>query len=152
MDWTLVTAMGEAVKLFIASGIFHPDAGGPATYLYELLPEVVKAGWEVRAQAYGTGTTQPYPYPVRRVPRRILPLRLLHYALAARSQLDWADLVYVHTLGLPLYGSRKAPRVLKIVGDQAWERSIRKGWIAATEDIDVFQQKNYNMIVVSGPM
>jgi glycosyltransferase involved in cell wall biosynthesis len=139
--------MSDAVKLFIASGIFHPDAGGPATYLYELLPELVSAGWEVRAQAYGTSAAQNYPYPVKRIPRRTLPLRLAQYALAARPQLDWADLVYIHTLGLPLIGSRKAPRVVKIVGDQAWERSIRKGWIAATEDIDVFQQKKYNLIV-----
>ncbi len=123
------------------------EAGGPATYLYELLPELVKAGWEVRAQAYGTVAVQHYPYPVKRIPRRTLPLRLAQYALAARPHLNWADLVYIHTLGLPLFGSHKAPRVVKIVGDQAWERSIRKGWIAATEDIDIFQQENYNMVV-----
>src|SRR5687767_16003814 len=100
--------MSETVKLFIASGIFHPDAGGPSTYLYELLPELVSAGWEVRAQAYGRSAAQNYPYQVQKIPRRTLPLRLAQYALAARPQLDWADLVYIHTLGLPLFGSRKA--------------------------------------------
>lgn len=139
--------MNEAAKLFIASGIFHPEAGGPATYLYELLPELVRAGWEVRAQSYGTGAGQSYPYPLTRIPRRALPLRLAQYAWAARPQLAWADVVYVHTLGLPLIGSRPAPRVVKIVGDQAWERAIRKGWIAPTEDIDVFQRKRYSPIV-----
>ncbi len=147
MDWMLTADMHDAVKLFIASGIFHPEAGGPATYLYELLPQLLGAGWEVRAQSYGTETAQHYPYPIKRIPRRTLPLRLAQYVLEARSQLAWADLVYVHTLGLPLWGSSHAARVVKIVGDQAWERSIRKGWIAATEDIDVFQHKSYNAIV-----
>jgi glycosyltransferase involved in cell wall biosynthesis len=73
--------------------------------------------------------------------RRSLPLRLIDYARAARPLLAWADVVYVHTLGLPLYGDHHAPRVAKIVGDAAWERAVRKGWIAPTEDIDAYQTK-----------
>ena len=43
------------MRLFIASGIFHPDSGGPATYLYRLLPE------------YPTDKTQAFlVYPSRR--------------------------------------------------------------------------------------
>ena len=139
--------MSESLKLFVASGIFHPEAGGPATYLYELLPELVRAGWEVRVQAYGSRVSQRYAYPLTRIPRRALPFRLAHYAWAARPQLSWADVVYIHTLDLPLFGSRRAPRIAKIVGDQAWERSIRKGWIAPTEDIDIFQHTTYSPIV-----
>jgi glycosyltransferase involved in cell wall biosynthesis len=37
--------------------------------------------------------------------------------------------------------------VLKIVGDQAWERAVRRGWIASTEDVDVFQTRAYHPIV-----
>jgi glycosyltransferase involved in cell wall biosynthesis len=54
--------------------------------------------------------------------------------------------VYVHTLDLPLFGG-KAKRVMKIVGDQAWERAIRKGWIPPTEDVDDFQTRRYNPTV-----
>lgn len=135
-----------APRLLIASGIFHPEAGGPATYLYELLPQLQQRGWDVRAISYGSAPVQQYPYPLSRIPRRALPLRLVDYARTARPLLQWADLTYVHTLGLPLSGG-SAPRVLKIVGDQAWERSIRRGWIAPTEDIDVFQTKNYGPLV-----
>src|SRR6188508_293816 len=131
--------MSNPLKLFIASGIFHPEAGGPATYLYELLPELGRTGWEVRALTFGAGAVDSYPYPLMRIPRRSLPIRMTQYAQAARPLLAWADLVYVHTLGLPLVGKRHVPRVLKIVGDQAWERAIRRGWIPATEDVDVFQ-------------
>ena len=134
-------------KLLIASGIFHPEAGGPATYLHELLPALQSRGHTVRVLTYGSDSDEEYPYPVTRVPRRALPLRRLHYARTARSLLDWADVVYVHSVGLPLSGSRRAPRVIKIVGDQAWERAVRRGWIAPTEDIDHFQTARYGPLV-----
>ncbi len=130
-------------RLFIASGIFHPEPGGPATYLHELLPELLARGWSVRALSYGDAPTDGYPYPLTRVPRTALPLRLARYAAVARPLLGWADVVYAHTTGLPLYGSRRAPRIIKIVGDQAWERSIRKGWIAPDTDVDDFQSRRF---------
>jgi glycosyltransferase involved in cell wall biosynthesis len=133
--------------LFIASGIFHPEQGGPATYLHELLPELQTRGWDIRALTYGNGSTAGYPYSLTRIPRRTLPLRMAQYALAARPLLGWADLVYMHTLGLPLIGGRGIPRIVKIVGDQGWERAVRRGWIAPTEDIDEFQHKRYGMAV-----
>ncbi len=134
--------------LFVAAGIFHPESGGPATYLYELLPELQKRDWQPRVVTYGAGETSSYPYPLTRIPRRPLPIRLAHYGLAAFPLLRWADLVYVHTLDLPLIGG-KARRVVKMVGDQAWERAIRKGWIPPTEDIDTFQTTTYSGVVTA---
>ena len=133
-------------RLLIASGIFHPEPGGPATYLYELLPELQARGWDVRALAYGDAPTRDYPYPLTRIARRLFPLRQWAYARAALPLLRWADVVYVHTLGLPLMGGR-ALRVLKIVGDQAWERSVRRGWVAPTTDIDAFQHDRASLRV-----
>jgi len=135
-------------RLFVAAGIFHPESGGPATYLHEILPELQKRGWEPRVVTYGASDTSAYPYPVTRIPRRAFPIRLAHYGLAAFPLLRWADLVYVHTLDLPLIGG-KAKRVVKMVGDQAWERAIRKGWIPPTEDIDSFQTKDYSSVVTA---
>lgn len=133
-------------RLFVATGIFHPEPGGPATYLYELLPALLARGWEVRLLTYGSGPVAAYPYPVTRVARRALPLRLADYARAARPLLRWADLTYLHTLGLPLLGGG-GPRLLKIVGDQAWERAVRRGWVAPTTDIDAFQTARYSPLV-----
>ncbi|MEO8397569.1 MAG: glycosyltransferase family 4 protein [Chloroflexota bacterium] len=134
------------MKLFIASGIFHPEAGGPATYLHELLPELMAHGWDIRVLTYTDAAHADlrYPYPVTRILRQTLPVRLLRYNQAARSLLGWADLVYLHTLGLPLYGDHHAKRVVKIVGDQSWERAVRKGWIASNEDIDAYQTRSYD--------
>ena len=141
--------MPENRRLLVATGIFHPESGGPATYLYELLPHLQARGWQVQVITYGD-TAQPsahYPYPVQRIPRRTLPLRLTDYARATYAALGTADVVYIHTLGLPLLPRGHAPRILKIVGDQAWERAIRKGWIPPTEDIDHFQTQRYSPIV-----
>lgn len=136
----------NAHRLFVAAGIFHPESGGPATYLHEILPALQKQGWEPRVLTYGAGNTSGYPYWLTRIPRRPLPIRLAHYGLAALPLLRWADLVYIHTLDLPLVGG-KARRVVKMVGDQAWERAIRKGWIAPSEDIDRFQVTDYGGVV-----
>ncbi|MEW6578818.1 MAG: glycosyltransferase family 4 protein [Chloroflexota bacterium] len=131
------------MRIFVASGIFHPEPGGPATYLYRLLPELQARGHTVRALTFGDGPVTGYPYPLRRIPRRALPLRWADYARAAWGEMRRADLVFVNSLGLPLVGSGKIPRVLKIVGDLAWERAVNKGWIAPTEDVDDFQRRRY---------
>ncbi|MDQ7027771.1 MAG: glycosyltransferase family 4 protein [Anaerolineae bacterium] len=132
-------------KLFIASGIFHPESGGPATYLYELLPALQQRNWSVDVLTYGDAPTVDYPYPIKRIPRRILPLRLLDYWRHARPCIAQADLIYAHTLDLPL-SAGTAPRLIKIVGDAAWERSIRRAWIPATTDIDSFQTQDYGWL------
>lgn len=138
------------MNLFIASGIFHPESGGPATYLHELLPELLTRGWAVRALSFGDAAGGAYPYPLTRIPRTALPVRTLRYARAARPLLRWADVTYLHTLGLPLYGDHHAPRIVKIVGDLAWERAVRKGWIAPQEDIDAFQTRRYGLMPEAG--
>ena len=126
-------------KLFVASGIFHPEAGGPATYLKELLPALQGVGWQPRVLTYGAPQTADYGYPVRRIARGPLPLRRAKYALAAAGSLAWADIVYAQTIDLPLWGRRTVPRVIKVVGDQAWERCVRKRWLPADMGIDAFQ-------------
>ena len=129
------------MQLFVATGIFHPDPGGPATYLYHLLPEVVARGHKVRVLAFGDAPTEGYPYTVRRIPRRARLRRWAAYMYAARSEVRRADLVFVNSLGVPLLGGKRVPHVLKVVGDIAWERAVNKGWLPTTTDIDRFQKQ-----------
>lgn len=127
-------------RLFLASGIFHPEPGGPATYLKHILPALLDSGWHARVLAYGNDPlASTYPYPVTRIKRQNLLLRYTRYALSARRHLAWADLVYAQTVDLPLWGAHRLPGVIKIVGDQAWERCVRKGWIPPEISIDEFQ-------------
>ena len=126
-------------KLFAASGIFHPEPGGPATYLKTILPALQERGWQPRVLTFGERASSEYAYPVTRVARASYPIRQARYWAASRGHLDWADLLYAHTIDLPLWGGRGKPRVMKVVGDQAWERCIRRGWIPANLGIDDFQ-------------
>ncbi len=126
-------------KLFVASGIFHPEPGGPATYLKSILPALQAFGWDLRILTYGSDNSHVYSYPVTRIKRQRFLLRYARYALAARRHIHWADLVFAQTIDLPLRGQRRLPRVIKIVGDQAWERCVRKGWIPPEIGIDAFQ-------------
>lgn len=136
------------MRLFVASGIFHPEPGGPATYLHRLLPELQARGHEVRLLTFGDAPAEGYPYPVTRIPRRFLPLRFAHYAHAARPLAQWSDLIFANSLGLPLIALPRRPRVLKVVGDLAWERAVNRGWVPPTEDIDAFQTRRYDRRVM----
>jgi glycosyltransferase involved in cell wall biosynthesis len=132
------------MRIFVASGIFHPESGGPATYLYRLLPALQARGHEIRVLTFGDSPCEGYPYSLIRIPRRTLPRRLIDYARAAWPEMRRADLIFLNSLGLPLIGEKRKPRVLKVVGDLAWERAVNKGWIAPTEDIDSFQTRRYD--------
>lgn len=128
-------------KLLVASGIFHPEPGGPSTYLRALLPALQEMGWQIRVLTYGDSQPQPYPYPVTRIARNSYARRRLSYGLAARKQLAWADLVFAQTIDLPLWGGGRTPGAIKIVGDQAWERCVRKSWIEREMTVDDFQRR-----------
>jgi glycosyltransferase involved in cell wall biosynthesis len=135
------------MRIFVASGIFHPESGGPATYLYHLLPELQVRGHEVHVLTFGDAPIEGYPYRLRRIPRRGLPVRVLDYTRVAWPELRRADLIFINSLGFPLVGGRGKPRVLKVVGDPAWERAVNKGWIPPSEDIDAFQARRYDLRV-----
>ncbi len=132
------------MRIFIATGIFHPEPGGPATYLYRLIPELIAHGHTVRVLTFGEAQVSPtdYPYPVQRITRTgPAPLRYARYAHAARRLEAWCDLVYAHDLSIMLSGRR--PHVYKVVGDAAWERAVNKGWLDPRTDIDAFQTTRY---------
>jgi glycosyltransferase involved in cell wall biosynthesis len=134
------------MRILIASGIFHPEPGGPATYLYRLLPELQTAGHHVTALAFGDAPVEGYPYPLTRIPRRNYLRRRWDYYRAARRLWPGHDLAYIHSLGLPLPSTIR-PRVAKIVGDPAWERAVNKGWVGADTDVDRFQVARYGPTV-----
>ncbi len=66
-------------KLMIATGIFHPESGGPATYLKEILPDLQTHDWQVSVLTYGNNGDSDYGYPITRIKRQLLPLRLINY-------------------------------------------------------------------------
>ncbi len=131
------------MRVTFVSNIFPPTVGGPATHIYNLALTLHRQGHAVRAVVCPDdpeGLVRP-PFPTVRVSWATpVPLRYVlvfwHTWRAARR----SDVVYINGIELPsslaaLLAGR--PRVLKVVGDWAWESATRRG--LTTQGIEEFQ-------------
>ncbi len=102
------------MRILIATGIFPPDIGGPATYSKLLFDELPKRGFEVDVLSFGE---------VRKFPKIV---RHFIYFLKVLSLGRKSDIIFVQdpvSVGLPVCIASKILRkkfALKIVGDYAW--------------------------------
>ncbi len=145
------------MKILIITGTFRPGASGPSTYLYNLCNILINKGHRVGIITYGKLQNEEkekkenYPFPIKRISRRYpLPLRLISFFYNILSIGRHYDLLYVNDYGLPATFANfflRKPLVMKIVGDFAWEYSIRKGLVKLSQDIDEFQKKNFGFKV-----
>jgi glycosyltransferase involved in cell wall biosynthesis len=139
------------VKVVLATGIYPPDIGGPATYVSHLAPALVARGHAVEVVTYATGMPRPSEGEdgrVRRVRRdRPLPLRYAAYFAAVRETGRSADVVYLQdplSAGGPGLVAARAlgvPTLLKVAADLAWEISSAAGWVE--DPVDAFQSRRY---------
>ncbi|MBC8098008.1 MAG: glycosyltransferase family 4 protein, partial [Armatimonadetes bacterium] len=117
------------MNIAIISGTFHPDSGGPSTYLLNLLPELSARGHDLRVLTFGEPHAHDYGYPVIRQTRtQRIPLRLLNFSRKMVTLLRWADVLYINGYVFPLLWLRWLYRgrvVAKIVGDFTWEYAYR---------------------------
>src|SRR5512134_3585624 len=114
------------MRLCVVSGTFHPEPGGPGTFLAHLLPALQARGHAVEVVTYGEANApDDYSYPVTRISRRQpIPLRLLAFARAVWRAGRRADVFFVSDYGLPVALANRLvrrPILLKNVGDFAWE-------------------------------
>ena len=139
-------------EILVITGTFHPEAGGPATYLYNLLPELVARGHQVTVITYGDVKEEyEYPYRVVRVSRQQpIPLRLAKFTSEVWRRGRECDLLFVNDYGLPAALANlclRKPVVMKVVGDFAWEYAVRHRLIPANENIDDFQRAQHGLVV-----
>ena len=139
------------MRITFVSNIFPPTVGGPATHIYNLALTLHNRGHSVRAVVCPDdpeGLVNP-PFPIVRVSWNTpVPLR---YALVWwhtwRAALK-SDVVYINGIEAPstlaaLLAGR--PRVLKIVGDWAWESAHRRGMTSL--GIEEFQRTRQGRLV-----
>ena len=137
------------MRILITTGIFPPDIGGPATYV----PTIAKALTERGHQVTVLTTSEPenlqwddsiYPFSVFRVNRRQkIWLRSLKFVAKVLRLGRMADVIYANGIYFETVIANKflrKPLVMKIVGDEAWERSVRKGW--TKDNFEGFQQRH----------
>lgn len=125
------------MKIVFATGIYHPDIGGPATYVRSLAKECMRHGHEVTVVTYKPASRQKYSdtdsWPVHRVSRFGGPLlRWIRYASALRKHGKNSDVVYAFSsvsCALPLAMARlkKPKKILRLGGDFLWERYTDRG-------------------------
>lgn len=119
------------MKIILATPLYPPEIGGPATYTKELA-ERLSRHHEVVIVAYASTSEHVAGATLITVSkRRPLPVRLLKYLYVLFKAARNADVLYVQNAvaaGLPavLVGMlRDVPTVLKFVGDEAWERATQ---------------------------
>jgi len=142
--------MEHKKKILIATGIYPPDIGGPATYVKTLEMELPKSGFEVRVITYaGDDSGKDQVIRIRR--QQHIILRYFKYFLAVYRMLSWADIVYLQgpvSEGLPTAVAcmlRGKKYFLKVVGDYAWEQASQR--FGVTDLLDDFQGRRYGWSV-----
>lgn len=137
------------MKILLATGIYPPESGGPATYTAGLFSELKKRGHDVRVIAYGDPSLKEEG--VTRISRSGGPVvRYLRYAWNVRRLAKDTDVVYAQgpvSEGLPatvatmLLGK---PVVMKVVGDYAWEMAQQHG---EKDLLDAFLTKRHHGVI-----
>jgi len=124
------------MKILIATGIFPPDIGGPATYLKKLIFELDKKGFQGWVVTYAdTDNKRDNQWPVTEILRKhILPFRYFLYFKQLLGLAKKADIIYAQDLfssGLPAALVRKISKkklIIRLGGDFLWEKAVNKEW------------------------
>ncbi len=118
------------MRLVLATPLYPPEIGGPATYAKALFEGLPARGIEVTLVKFSD---------VRRLPKLA---RHVAYFFRVRRALESADTVLALdpvSVGLPAClaaWSLRKPLVVKIVGDYAWEQGRQRFGVA--QDLDTF--------------
>jgi glycosyltransferase involved in cell wall biosynthesis len=131
------------VKVLVVSGIWPPDAGGPASHAPEVGDYLIAHGHDVEVVTTADSAPAPAGYPVRWVSRRLPPgVRHLRAAALVSSRARSADVLYSTGMeGRSAVGARLAgtPRVQRLPSDPAFERAHWRGLTNST--LEQFQHE-----------
>lgn len=136
-------APNNGLKVLIATGIYPPDIGGPATYARSLAKELVKLDIKVKILTYSDEREDGnYELGIRgneldvcRINRsRNILIRYYNYLRQACKLAEAVDIVYILDLvsaGLPGIVAAKIHHkkiVFRTGGDFLWEKAFQAGW------------------------
>jgi glycosyltransferase involved in cell wall biosynthesis len=122
------------MRILIATPLYPPDVGGPATYSKLLFAGLPKNDIEVALVNFGA---------VRHLPKGI---RHLVFCVQVFHAAKDVDLIYAQdpaSVGLPAWFAaflRRKPFLLKVVGDYAWEQGVQRFDVRHT--LDTFSKRS----------
>lgn len=164
-------ASKEKRVVVIATGIYPPDIGGPATYSRQIALALAYYGHKVTVLTYGPKREDEAGVSVKSV-GSFWPKGMRHilYLCKLVPLARKADIIYAQnsvSVGVPVYFASKLlrkPYAVKIVGDYAWEISQqkktprssiedfqharKKGWIKLLDGWQRRVAKNASIIIV----
>ncbi len=123
-------------QVLIATPLYPPDIGGPATYTTLLEEQLPQHGWEVIVVSFGES---------RHLPK---VLRHLHFAYHVWKRAKNVSIILAQdpvSVGLPtLFAARLRRKsfMIRMPGDYAWEQSVQR--FGVTDTIDDFQHTTYH--------
>ncbi len=123
------------MKVVIATPLYPPEIGGPATYTAVLERELPKQGVEVEVVKFADA---------RRMPKVIRHLAYYRLLLKRAKSADVIFALDPVSVGLPAYWvakKLKKPLVVKVVGDYAWEQGVQRFGITASLDAFVRERR-----------
>ncbi len=134
-----VAIAADTRKVLIATGIFPPEIGGPATYAKLLADKLPSKGIDVSVLPFRE---------VRKYPRVI---RHFAYLFKVIRQARMADLIFTQdpvSTGLPVVAAgflsgKKV--VMRVAGDYAWEQARQR--YGVKDSVEEFQNKKYGRMI-----
>ncbi|MCX6787559.1 MAG: glycosyltransferase family 4 protein [Candidatus Kaiserbacteria bacterium] len=132
------SAISNGMKIVIATPLYPPEIGGPATYAKLLIEGLPAKGIEIELVKFSE---------VRHLPKIIRHYAYYRRVLKAARHADVVLALDPVSVGLPaMCAAKKArkPFVVKIVGDYAWEQGVQR--FGVMQNLDVFvktKQKNF---------
>lgn len=148
------------MRILIATGIYPPDIGGPATYANYMAEEFSKRGHTVNILTYADEVNlkseilnskqiSNHKFQIVRVSRKLgSGIRHLVYFRRVVRLSRKADVILLTdtiSAGFPVWAASivtRKPYVLKIGGDWVWEQAFQR-W-GVTDFLDEFLQKRYS--------
>lgn len=124
------------MRIILATGIYPPDIGGPATALFLVAQELRAAKHTVTILTYGEARDESHVIAISR--KGSILSRYIRYARAARELLAHADVVVatdVFSVGIPIRLAligKKTRFILRLGGEWAWEDAVEKQRVFTT--------------------
>ncbi len=152
----------KKLRILIATGIFPPDIGGPATFAKILYNELPKFGCEVKVLTYSDEkfsifnfqfsnkskiqNSKQHIYRINRKQNKLI--RYFKYFLQVWQLAHWADIIYafdIISVGLPCAVVKlfrpKIKLVIRLGGDFQWEQAVQRGLCQNTLEQYYFEKK-----------
>src|SRR3990167_9182049 len=127
------------MKIVIATGLYPPEIGGPATYAKLFEERLPKYGIEVSILPFST---------VRHLPQIIRHIDYFWKIVRLSRNVDAILVQDTVSTGFPAAVASllvRKPLILRVPGDYAWEQGIQR--FGVRESLDDFQKRSYGLRV-----